>query len=198
MAKIQELFDYMKSEIEHASNEEIMNINNQIEKLEKEIDADAYHQAQKDFEIFQKENAKALNKDLAKKVSDDHIEKNKQLATLRESYVDTLFDTVKDQLLEFTATKSYKEYIEKKLKTYATDINAECTVFIRKEDASLKPLIQKYFKDASVKENESMHLGGLQITDATKFIDDSFENQLLTQRKWFTSHSNLTIVKGDD
>lgn len=197
MEKKEQVFLYMKEEIERlASLEE--------EKLlaeAKELEEEAYNQIKMDA----KKDAQALlNKELAEISSNASVEaslsqeeKMKQLVAKRDEYVKTIFGEAKDKLTAFVNSDDYKKYLIDHMENIGNLYQMENSIlYVRKEDITLKDdLVKAYGIDLTVIQSDKINIGGFMIENkaANIVIDESLDTALENQKDWFYKSSGLMI-----
>ena len=166
MQKKDQVFLYIKDEIEKISSAEEKEILDEAKAIEQE----AYNQLRGEAEIDAKHQ---LDKELAEISSKASIEASaqleerlKKLVEKREEYVNTIFTEVKNKLVEFVNSSNYLEYLKK---AYALPIEVE--------------------------EGQQIQLGGFIIENKTTnvVVDESLDSNLEAQKDWFYKTSGLMI-----
>ena len=168
MQKKDQVFLYIKDEIEKISSAEEKEILDEAKAIEQE----AYNQLRGEAEIDAKHQ---LDKELAEISSKASIEASaqleerlKKLVEKREEYVNTIFTEVKNKLVEFVRKDDLK-YADDLKKAYALPIEVE--------------------------EGQQIQLGGFIIENkATNVVvDESLDSNLEGQKDWFYKTSGLMI-----
>lgn len=74
--------------------------------------------------------------------------------------------------------------------------NAQCTIYVRKEDLALKDELMKLYKNISVvKESQDILIGGLfgENPQSLLVVDETLDFALKNQKEWFSKNSGLII-----
>lgn len=197
MQNKEQVFLYMKEEIERIAQLE----EEAILAEAKELEAKAYQQIE---EEAKKDASSQLEKELADISSDASIEassnsenRTKKLVAKRDEYVTAIFETAKQKLLQFVASKDYKTYLTNHIseigKKYPMD---NSVLFVRKEDLNLqKDLIKAYGNDIDVEVSDNITIGGFIIEnkETSVVVDESLDFALESQKDWFYKTSGLMI-----
>ena len=138
MQKKDQVFLYIKDEIEKISSAEEKEILDEAKAIEQE----AYNQLRGEAEIDAKHQ---LDKELAEISSKASIEASaqleerlKKLVEKREEYVNTIFTEVKNKLVEFVNSSNYLEYLTSHVKAVSDEYQmTDCVLCVRKEDYHL-------------------------------------------------------------
>ena len=173
MQKKDQVFLYIKDEIEKISSAEEKEILDEAKAIEQE----AYNQLRGEAEIDAKHQ---LDKELAEISSKASIEASaqleerlKKLVEKREEYVNTIFTEVKNKLVEFVNSSNYLEYLT----------------------SHVKAVSDEYALQIEVEEGQQIQLGGFIIENKTTnvVVDESLDSNLEAQKDWFYKTSGLMI-----
>ena len=188
MQKKDQVFLYIKDEIEKISSAEEKEILDEAKAIEQE----AYNQLRGEAEIDAKHQ---LDKELAEISSKASIEASaqleerlKKLVEKREEYVNTIFTEVKNKLVEFV-TSHVKAVSDEYQMT-------DCVLCVRKEDLKYADDLKKaYALPIEVEEGQQIQLGGFIIENKTTnvVVDESLDSNLEAQKDWFYKTSGLMI-----
>ena len=191
MQKKDQVFLYIKDEIEKISSAEEKEILDEAKAIEQE----AYNQLRGEAEIDAKHQ---LDKELAEISSKASIEASaqleerlKKLVEKREEYVNTIFTEVKNKLVEFVNSSNYLEYLTSHVKAVSDEYQmTDCVLCVRKED-----LKYAYALPIEVEEGQQIQLGGFIIENKTTnvVVDESLDSNLEAQKDWFYKTSGLMI-----
>ena len=191
MQKKDQVFLYIKDEIEKISSAEEKEILDEAKAIEQE----AYNQLRGEAEIDAKHQ---LDKELAEISSKASIEASaqleerlKKLVEKREEYVQTIFTEVKNKLVEFVNGKDYKDYLLTHVKAVSDEYQmTDCVLYVRKDD-----LKKAYALPIEVEEGQQIQLGGFIIENKTTnvVVDESLDSNLEAQKDWFYKTSGLMI-----
>lgn len=193
----EQVFLYMKEEIERLARvkeEEIL-------QETKELEDKAYQQIK---EEVKKDAERQLEKELTKislEASNERANiselKNKELVNKRDKYVEDIFKEAKDKLVTFVDGKEYQQYMINRMVDISKKYQMEQSVlFLRNEDLSLKDkLIEAYGIDIDVTVSDKINIGGFIIENrgTSVVIDESLDFALENQKEWFYKTSGLMI-----
>ena len=194
MQKKDQVFLYIKDEIEKISSAEEKEILDEAKAIEQE----AYNQLRGEAEIDAKHQ---LDKELAEISSKASIEASaqleerlKKLVEKREEYVQTIFTEVKNKLVEFV---NGKDYLLTHVKAVSDEYQmTDCVLYVRKDDLKYADDLKKaYALPIEVEEGQQIQLGGFIIENkATNVVvDESLDSNLEAQKDWFYKTSGLMI-----
>ena len=196
MQKKDQVFLYIKDEIEKISSAEEKEILDEAKAIEQE----AYNQLRGEAEIDAKHQ---LDKELAEISSKASIEASaqleerlKKLVEKREEYVQTIFTEVKNKLVEFVNGKDYKDYLLAHVKAVSDEYQmTDCVLYVRKDDLKYADDLKAYALPIEVEEGQQIQLGGFIIENkATNVVvDESLDSNLEAQKDWFYKTSGLMI-----
>jgi len=185
MQKKDQVFLYIKDEIEKISSAEEKEILDEVKAIEQE----AYNQLRGEAEIDAKHQ---LDKELAEISSKASIEASaqleerlKKLVEKREEYVNTIFTEVKNKLVEFVNSSNYLEYLTSHVKAVSDEYQmTDCVLCVRKEDLKYADDLKKaYALPIEVEEGQQIQLGGFIIENKTTnvVVDESLDSNLEAQ-----------------
>lgn len=177
----------VEQELEHAkqsSNElETTKIREFKEKLSIEIDAyisDQLHDIR--LEITASQSAVKWRR-------------KKKLFKARNALVDSLFNDVKQDLIEFTRTNEYREYLVGCLtQCQQMGVLQHSTLYVMGRDMDLIRSLNTQ-TDIDVEEDPSINIGGLICInkDTSMEADFTLDSRLVQQTQWFSDHSKLFV-----
>ena len=170
MQKKDQVFLYIKDEIEKISSAEEKEILDEAKAIEQE----AYNQLRGEAEIDAKHQ---LDKELAEISSKASIEASaqleerlKKLVEKREEYVNTIFTEVKNKLVEFVNSSNYLEYLTSHVKAVSDEYQmTDCVLCVRKDD--LKYADDLNFDITNLKISVSSFMGYLKGKSALMMFD---------------------------
>lgn len=197
MQNKEQVFLYMKEEIEHLAALEEEKLLEEAANLEEQVCNQIREEAKKEVESqLEKELAEITSNESITK-SSKHAQRKKELVNRRDQYVDQIFHAAKEKLLVFTDTKEYKEYVINHAKnigeTYAMD---NVVAYVKEDDMKYKKyIIRAYGKDIEVIASDRILIGGFIIENKADHIviDESLDFALENQKEWFYRTSGLTI-----
>ena len=178
MQKKDQVFLYIKDEIEKISSAEEKEILDEAKAIEQE----AYNQLRGEAEIDAKHQ---LDKELAEISSKASIEASAQLEERLK------------KLVEFVNSSNYLEYLTSHVKAVSDEYQmTDCVLCVRKEDLKYADDLKKaYALPIEVEEGQQIQLGGFIIENKTTnvVVDESLDSNLEAQKDWFYKTSGLMI-----
>ena len=178
MQKKDQVFLYIKDEIEKISSAEEKEILDEAKAIEQE----AYNQLRGEAEIDAKHQ---LDKELAEISSKASIEASAQL------------EERLNKLVEFVNSSNYLEYLTSHVKAVSDEYQmTDCVLCVRKEDLKYADDLKKaYALPIEVEEGQQIQLGGFIIENKTTnvVVDESLDSNLEAQKDWFYKTSGLMI-----
>jgi V/A-type H+-transporting ATPase subunit E len=164
--------------------------NAQIEKAEEEILNDAYVMIQNEIAIIKNKNGR--------QVSLAELESRRKLLKLRDEISRSVFEDAAKNLLNFSLTSKYIDYICNIIKKCADTFPAgKSVIMVKKEDLQYKDRFLSAFgrEDAVCETSDNLTIGGVIIYNHDKgiIVDESLDLKLENQKDWFAATSGLTI-----
>lgn len=197
MEKKEQVFLYMKEEIERLANLEEEKILSEAKELEEEAYNQIKAEAKKDAEVLLAKELVEISSSASVEASLSQEEKTKKLVNKRDEYVTNIFKEAKEKLVAFAASKDYQKYlvehIEKIGKLYQME---DSTLELREEDMRYKDeLVKAYGLNLEVEVSDKIKIGGFIIENkATNVVvDESLDAALENQKDWFYKTSGLMI-----
>lgn len=197
MEKKEQVFLYMKEEIERlASLEE-----EKILAEAKELEAEAYQQikaeAKKDADALLAKELVEISSNASVEASLSQEEKTKKLVETREAYVTKIFKEAKNRLNEFVNSEGYKMYLIKHMEKISSLYQMSDSILkLRQNDTEYADdLVKAYGIDLTVEVSDEIKIGGFIIENkATNVVvDESLDTALENQKEWFYKTSGLMI-----
>lgn len=197
MEKKEQVFLYMKEEIERlASLEE-----EKILAEAKELEAEAYQQikaeAKKDADALLAKELVEISSNASVEASLSQEEKTKKLVETREAYVTKIFKEAKNRLNEFVNSEGYKMYLIKHMEKISSLYQMSDSILkVRQNDTKYADdLVKAYGIDLTVEVSDEIKIGGFIIENkATNVVvDESLDTALENQKEWFYKTSGLMI-----
>ena len=197
MEKKEQVFLYMKEEIERlASLEE-----EKILAEAKELEAEAYQQikaeAKKDADALLPKELVEISSNASVEASLSQEEKTKKLVETREAYVTKIFKEAKNRLNEFVNSEGYKMYLIKHMEKISSLYQMSDSILkLRQNDTKYADdLVKAYGIDLTVEVSDEIKIGGFIIENkATNVVvDESLDTALENQKEWFYKTSGLMI-----
>lgn len=197
MQNIDQVFLYMKDEIERQALSEEKAILNEVQTLEDEAYESMREEAQKDADLKLKQDLAEMSSQASTEISESHIERTKKLIGKRDGYVKSIFDDARNKLVEFTKSRDYASFMKEKVENIAKEFNEDnCVMYLTKNDLSLeKELVKAFGKAIEVKESEDIVIGGFIIESkaSSLVVNETLDFALENQKEWFNKNSGLII-----
>ena len=197
MEKKEQVFLYMKEEIERlASLEE-----EKILAEAKELEAEAYQQikaeAKKDADALLAKELVEISSNASVEASLSQEEKTKKLVETREAYVTKIFKEAKNRLNEFVNSEGYKMYLIKHMEKISSLYQMSDSILKLRQNYTkyADDLVKAYGIDLTVEVSDEIKIGGFIIENkATNVVvDESLDTALENQKEWFYKTSGLMI-----
>lgn len=196
MQNNEQVFLYMKEEIERLAKQEEQALLQEMQQSKDEIYEQLVYEAKKEAQL----EYDIQRKEIQKETSSDHLLKSseytKALVTKRDNYVQEIMNLVKQQLIDFVSSNQYLDYLKEKLtytKEQYTFLNP--ILYIRQEDMQYSSILKDIYPEVEIKECSKSIIGGFLLEDLEKglFIDQSFDFVLENQKTWFYENSGFTL-----
>ena len=197
MEKKEQVFLYMKEEIERlASLEE-----EKILAEAKELEAEAYQQikaeAKKDADALLAKELVEISSNASVEASLSQEDKTNKLVETRGAYVTKIFKEAKNRLNEFVNSEGYKMYLIKHMEKISSLYQMSDSILkLRQNDTKYADdLVKAYGIDLTVEVSDEIKIGGFIIENkATNVVvDESLDTALENQKEWFYKTSGLMI-----
>lgn len=197
MQNKEQVFLYMKEEIERLAQIEEEEILAQV----KELEAQAYQQVEQEAK---KDASSQLEKELVDISSNASIEasssseqRTKKLVDKRDQYVEAIFNEAKDKLKTFVSSKEYPKYMIARMEEVAKQYPMLNSILqLRKEDEGMADrLVKAYGNALTVVISDCITIGGFIIEnkETSVVVDESLDSALENQKDWFYKTSGLMI-----
>lgn len=196
MQNIDQIFLYMKDEIEREAANEEKAILDEVKALEDEAYESMKAEAKKDAELKLKQDVEEMTSQASAEISESHIERTKKLINKRDEYVQIVFNEAKEQLLAFSQSDDYLTFMKAKIEKIAGDFDEDSIMHVASKDLSLKDeLIKTFQKAIQVEASEDIVIGGFIIENKKSklVVDESLDFALKNQKEWFNKNSGLII-----
>lgn len=197
MQNIDQVFLYMKDEIERQAKNEEKAILDEVKALENEAYESMKGEAKRDADLKLKQEEEEMSSNASAEISESHIERTKKLIEKRDEYVKTIFDEAQKELVAFTDSKDYASFMEAKLKKVAGDFEgSNAVMYVASKDLSMeKALVKAFGHEIKVEASEDIHIGGFMIEDkeTSLVVDETLDFALNNQKEWFNKNSGLII-----
>ncbi|MCD8028647.1 MAG: V-type ATP synthase subunit E [Erysipelotrichaceae bacterium] len=197
MQNIDQIYLYMKEEIERQATNEENAILEEVKALEEEAYTSMKKEARKDADLKLKQEVEEISSQAASEISEIHTDRTKKLINKRDEYVKAVFDEAKKELLEFSKSDEYITFMQAKISKVAdTFKDTDAILYIKEEDLSLKDeLLKALGYEIEVKVSDDIKIGGIMIEDLKNalIVDETLDFALNNQKEWFNKNSGLII-----
>lgn len=170
----QEIEDYKNTKIEQATQQGLQ---------------DAYDLIRADIA----QRKAVIVNDLAKK----QLDLRNDLFLERQSLADKVFIEAKEQLLAFTKTEEYSDFLRRSLDEIKANCGtAQCVISIAPRDEEKRALIENVLPDAQIIVDNHILIGGIRANCPSLGIlmDDTLDARLEQQREWFIETCSMKVV----
>lgn len=196
MQNIDQIFLYMKDEIEkQAKNDEQM-ILNEVKKLEDDAYEAMKAEAKRDAELRLKQEEDEINSNASTEISESHIERTKRIIEKRDEYVKAIFDKARQELMAFCQSDEYKLFLIKKMEKVSKDFDGDSVLYLSSKDLGFSDdLVNTFGKNIEVKVDDRITIGGfiLENLKSHLVVDETLDFALNNQKGWFNKNSGLII-----
>ncbi len=197
MQNIDQVFLYMKDEIERQAKREEKAILDEVQSLENEAYESMKAEAKRDADLRLKQEEDEMTSIASAEISESHIERTKKLIEKRDEYVKSIFEAAKEELIAFSNTDEYKSFMIEKVKKVAPEISdANCVMYVKEKDLTLeKELVKTFGQDIKVEATDDIKIGGFIIENkaSSLVVDETLDFALNNQKEWFNKNSGLII-----
>lgn len=197
MQNIDQVFLYMKDEIERQAKSEEQAILNEVKALEDEAYESMKAEAKKDADLKLKQEEEEMSSNASAEISESHIERTKKLIEKRDEYVKNIFDKAREELKAFVKSDDYLSFMEAKIKKVADDFkDQQPTMYVSQDDLAIKAdLIKAFGSDIDVQASDDITIGGfiLENNASSLVVDETLDFALNNQKEWFNKNSGLII-----
>ncbi len=197
MQNMDQVFLYMKDEMERQAQSEEKAILDEVKKLEEEAYESMKLEAKRDADLRLKQDVEEMTSQAASEISESHIERTKKLIKQRDEYMQSVFAKAKEKLIEFADSQEYLPFVEAKIQKVAHHFqDLETVIYVSKKDLSLKDKIVSAFgSDVRIEVNDEITLGGFIIENKKLSLisDETLDFALENQKEWFNKNSGLIV-----
>lgn len=197
MQNIDQVFLYMKDEIERQARSEEKSILDEVKVLEEEAYETMRVEAKKDADLKLKQEEEEMTSNASTEISESHIERTKKLIAKRDEYVKSIFTSAREQLISFSKSEDYKTFMKEKIQKVAHNFSGnQCIMYVTKNDLSMeKLLVEAFGHEIKVEANDTITIGGFIIEDKESLlvVDETLDFALANQKEWFNKNSGLII-----
>ncbi len=186
----------LRQQIENAAVAEAKRITDNAEKQAKSIIDEELERAKKEENTVTLAKTSKLENDERKRVSESRYAADRKVLLHRNAVVDGLFDDIKTELAEFTASDKYKKHLEKCAEKADSEqkLGDGVLAYCRKRDMeAAESVLAKYGIKPEFDRN--ILLGGLlfKYPDKGIFIDLTLDSVFESEREAFSSRSEMQL-----
>ena len=189
MENKEQVFLYIRDEIEKIADQEEKQILEEAKALEKEAYAQMEAEAKKDAKRQLEKELAAISSKASIDAAANLEQRTKKLVEKRDELVKNIFEQAKNKLIAFVESDEYKDYLIDHIQKIGQEYQMTgCILNLRKEDMKYqKELVKAYGFDIEVKDNNQIHLGGFIIENPVTHVvcDETLETALENQKDWF-------------
>lgn len=197
MQNIDQVFLYMKDEIERQAKSEEQAILNEVKALEDEAYESMKAEAKRDADLKLKQEEEEMSSNASAEISESHIERTKKLIEKRDEYVKNIFDQARDELKAFVKSDEYFPFVEAKIQRVAENFkDSKSIMYVSHDDIKNKDAFVKAFgTDIEVQASDDIQIGGfiLENKASSLVVDETLDFALNNQKDWFNKNSGLII-----
>lgn len=196
MQNIDQVFLYMKDEIERQAKNEEKSILDEVKALEEEAYESMKAEAKKDADLKLKQEVEEMSSNASAEISESHIERTKKLIDKRDEYVQSIFAKAKEELIAFTKSHEYLSFMKAKVKKIADDFDEHSVMYVSSQDLAMKnDLIDAFGKSINIEASDDITIGGFIVENEEShlIVDETLDFALFNQKEWFNKNSGLII-----
>lgn len=197
MENKEQVFLYIKDEIEKIASKEEQDILNEAKALEEEAYRQMQEEAKNDADHQLKKELATISSKASIEAASQLETRTKKLVEKRDAYVAEIFKEAKEKIIEFVKGNQYKEYLLNHVQTIAKEYQMTgCVLYVRAEDMIYEDEIKKvYGLDVDVQTGSQIQLGGFIIENPETHVvvDETLDFALESQKDWFYKTSGLMI-----
>lgn len=178
--------------IQSQSQERLNNLQADYESQRSEMIERFRQEATEEANVYSELALSELRNSLVQNESQSKWKVKKDLFIRRAELVDGLFLKVKQELIDFTQTKTYVDFVKDALSKVLKENPLEgYTLLVKVNDEALFKSMAG--KDIVVLVSDRIRIGGFILKDKAGLleIDESLDYTLRIQKEWFTTHSQL-------
>lgn len=179
----------------------------EAEKKAQQLIENAFLSKTNNIKKFKEEISKKETKELEKKIEEIKAEYNykitkksfeikKEILEFRNRIKEEILNFCKQNILNFTKTIEYKEYLIEKIKSYIKKENIEKIIIeIKEEDLKFESEIKNISTIVEIEKNKKINLGGFKLIDIKNKIeiDETFDSALENNMKCFYKTTKLNV-----
>ncbi|MBC8584098.1 V-type ATP synthase subunit E [Youxingia wuxianensis] len=135
-----------------------------------------------------------------KQIAQFDNDQKQKLLNHREELIQRVFATVGKKLSEYTYTDKYEQEILAKVTEAGANHSLENSIFqMTKRDSALYEKIKEAFgMPCEVKSDVTVEIGGFKLVNLQQgiLIDETLDNRLQEQKRWFYQNCDLGVTEG--
>lgn len=197
MGNKEQVFLYIKDEIEKIASKEEQDILNEAKALEEEAYRQMQEEAKNDADHQLKKELATISSKASIEAASQLETRTKKLVAKRDGYVAEIFKEAREKIIEFVSGDQYKEYLLNHVQKIGEEYQMTgCVLYVRKEDMIYEAEMKKvYGLDIDVQIATSIQLGGFMIENPETHVvvDETLDFALESQKDWFYKTSGLMI-----
>lgn len=197
MGNKEQVFLYIKDEIEKIASKEEQDILNEAKALEEEAYRQMQEEAKNDADHQLKKELATISSKASIEAASQLETRTKKLVEKRDGYVAEIFKEAREKIIEFVSGNQYKEYLLNHVQKIGEEYQMTgCVLYVRKEDMIYEAEMKKvYGLDIDVQIATSIQLGGFMIENPVTHVvvDETLDFALESQKDWFYKTSGLMI-----
>lgn len=116
-----------------------------------------------------------------------------ELLDMRTALVNDIFGQVQQKLVDFTKSEDYSVWLQKKCNPLVSLAeNKETVLFLREEDIPFAKELQKSFTSCTVKQDETIKIGGFKLGCGNRLYDETLDEYFAQQQENFYATSEIS------
>ncbi|MEG1639392.1 MAG: V-type ATP synthase subunit E family protein [Ruthenibacterium sp.] len=136
---------------------------------------------------------------LRRKIAGAKQENRKKLLIYRKQLVNGLFAEANEDVIAFTQTPAYTEFLVKSLQKHADKITNGCIVYLKNDDMSQQNAISAVLPACQFQADPTILLGGAKLVTGRILYDETIDDALHTERTHFLTRCHLRVeAEGTD
>lgn len=185
---------FLKSVTEYADT--------QCRKLERTAET----QMQKEITAYKKQAAETgrsntsreiekIQSDAAFKAAEYASKKRRALSSLKNELAEDIFSDAELKIKDFTASDGYSDFLKRSAESLVKVIGSEIVFYLRPCDMRYSDALKEQYKNAEIRENENIHLGGIIATDKNEALraDDTLDSRFISEKKAFFESADFKV-----
>ena len=197
MQNIDQVFLYMKDEIERQAKNEEKAILDEVKALEDEAYESMRAEAKRDADLKLKQEEEEMSSNASAEISESHIERTKKLIEKRDEYVKAIFEKAHEELVAFTKSADYASFMESKIKKVADDFkDSHSIMYVSAKDLAMKAdLVKAFGQDIDVEASDDITIGGFIIEnkESSLVVDETLDFALNNQKEWLDKNKGVKV-----